>query len=60
MRRSALLDDIDLTRAMVGDDLVLQRGDDLTLYHRTPEGVHRIGSFTSCADAWAALDAIDS
>jgi hypothetical protein len=53
------IDDLDLTRCVVADDAILERGDSLTLYARHGRSVREIGRFVNAADAMDALDVLD-
>ena len=54
------LDDLDLSRCVVGADLVVQISDLVTVYRRHGSRVELVGAFDGPAAAFAALDALDA
>ena len=56
----AHLDDLDLTRCVVGPDLVVQISDVVTVYRRRGSSVELVGAFDGPAAAFAALDEFDA
>ena len=54
------LDDLDLSRCVIGDDLVVQISDRVTVYRRRGSRVELVGAFDGPAAAFAALDELEA
>jgi hypothetical protein len=55
------LDALDLSRAIIGDKVVLEEspGEGFVLHQVEGCRAHRLGSYTGASDAWIALDELD-
>ena len=55
------LDALDLSRAIIGEDMVLEESprDGFVLHEVKNCRAHRIGAFRGASDAWTAIDELD-
>jgi hypothetical protein len=56
------LDTLDLRKAIIGDDMVLEESDphQFVLHQVVDCRARRIGAFQGAVDAWLAIDSVDS